>query len=114
VLRNGVQVYAREQAFGGFLLTQDIMRHFGMSLEEAESGKRTGSLPESYESDLLRPFMDALALEVSRRCSSSSPRPSSIRTTSFWPVAVRSFRGSLRPCRAGPRWIPTSPIRLPE
>ena len=66
VLRNGVQVYAREQAFGGFLLTQDIMRHFGMSLEEAEGAKRTASLPESYESDLLRPFMDALALEVSR------------------------------------------------
>jgi type IV pilus assembly protein PilM len=66
VLRNGVQVYAREQAFGGFLLTQDVMRHFGMSLEEAESGKRTGSLPESYETELLRPFMDALALEVSR------------------------------------------------
>ena len=42
-----------EQAFGGFLLTQDIMRHFGMSLEEAESGKRTGFAPESYESDLL-------------------------------------------------------------
>lgn len=66
VLRNGLQIYAREQAFGGFLLTQDIMRHFGMSLEEAESTKRTGSLPESYESELLRPFMDALALEVSR------------------------------------------------
>ncbi|MDD2990169.1 MAG: pilus assembly protein PilM [Zoogloea sp.] len=66
VLRNGVQVYAREQAFGGFLLTQDIMRHFGMSLEEAEGSKRTGALPESYEADLLRPFMDALALEVSR------------------------------------------------
>ena len=66
VLRNGAQVYAREQAFGGFLLTQDIMRHFGMSLEEAEGAKRTASLPESYESDLLRPFMDALALEVSR------------------------------------------------
>ena len=42
------------------------MRHFGMSLEEAEGAKRTGSLPESYEADLLRPFMDALALEVSR------------------------------------------------
>ena len=66
VLRNGVQIYAREQAFGGFLLTQDIMRHFGMSLEESESTKRTGSLPENYESELLRPFMDALALEVSR------------------------------------------------
>ena len=66
VLRNGVQVYSREQAFGGFLLTQDIMRHFGMSLEEAEGAKRSSSLPENYESDLLRPFMDALALEVSR------------------------------------------------
>jgi type IV pilus assembly protein PilM len=55
VLRNGVQVYAREQAFGGFLLTQDIMRHFGMSLEEAEGAKRNSSLPENYESDLLRP-----------------------------------------------------------
>ena len=86
VLRNGVQVYAREQAFGGFLLTQDIMRHFGMSLEEAEAPSAAGSLPKNYESDLLRPFMDALALEVSRRCSSSSPPPSSTRsTTSCWP-----------------------------
>ena len=67
VLRNGVQIYAREQAFGGFLLTQDIMRHFGMTLEEAESAKRASStLPENYETDLLRPFMDSLALEVSR------------------------------------------------
>jgi type IV pilus assembly protein PilM len=97
VLRNGVQVYAREQAFGGFLLTQDIMRHFGMSLEEAEGAKRNSSLPESYESDLLRPFMDALALEVSRRCSSSSPPPSSTRsTTSCSPAAARSSRASPR------------------
>ena len=35
-------------------------------LEEAEGAKRSSSLPENYESDLLRPFMDALALEVSR------------------------------------------------
>lgn len=66
VLRDGVQIYAREQAFGGQQLTQDIARHYGMSVEEAEAAKRSGSLPENYASELLRPFMDSLALEVSR------------------------------------------------
>ncbi len=66
VLRNGVQVYAREQAFGGGLLTQDISRRYGMGYGEAEAGKRAGNLPEDYESELLPQFMDSLALEVSR------------------------------------------------
>ena len=43
VLRDGVQVYTREQAFGGHQLTQDIARHYGMSTEEAEAAKRSGS-----------------------------------------------------------------------
>lgn len=66
VLRNGQQVYAREQAFGGSQLTQDIARHYGMSFEEAEAAKREGNLPEGYELELLNPFMENLALEVSR------------------------------------------------
>lgn len=66
VLRNGDQVYAREQAFGGGQLTQDIARHYGMSYEEAEAAKRAGNLPEGYETELLQPFMESLALEVSR------------------------------------------------
>jgi type IV pilus assembly protein PilM len=66
VLRNGQQVYTREQAFGGSQLTQDIARHYGMSYEEAETAKRTGELPEGYEMELLNPFMENLALEVSR------------------------------------------------
>ncbi|NMG28667.1 pilus assembly protein PilM [Aromatoleum evansii] len=66
VLRNGQQLYAREQAFGGMQLTQEIARQYGMSVEDAESAKRTGGLPEDYERDLMRPFMDSLALEVSR------------------------------------------------
>ena len=37
VLRNGQQVYAREQAFGGVQLTQDVARQYGMSFEEAEA-----------------------------------------------------------------------------
>lgn len=66
VLRNGSQVYAREQAFGGSQLTLDISRHYGMTIEEAEAAKRAGNLPEGYEVELLNPFMETLALEVSR------------------------------------------------
>ncbi|SMB26482.1 Type IV pilus assembly protein PilM [Sterolibacterium denitrificans] len=66
MLRNGQQIYAREQAFGGNLLTQEIMRAYGMSYEEADAAKRSHSLPENYEAELLKPFMDNLALEVSR------------------------------------------------
>ena len=66
VLRNDQSLYTREQAFGGSQLTQDIMRTYGMSVEEAEMAKRSNSLPENYEVDLLKPFMDNLALEVSR------------------------------------------------
>lgn len=66
VMKNGAQVYAREQAFGGSQLTLDISRHYGMSLEDAEAAKRSGNLPEGYEAELLNPFMENLALEVSR------------------------------------------------
>jgi type IV pilus assembly protein PilM len=66
VLRNGQQLYVREQAFGGNQLTQDIARLFGMSFEEAEAEKRRNQLPENYESDLLQPFVESMALEVSR------------------------------------------------
>lgn len=66
VMRDGVQIYAREQAIGGARLTQDIARQFGLSPEEAEAAKRSGDLPPEYERDLRRPFMDSVALEVSR------------------------------------------------
>jgi type IV pilus assembly protein PilM len=66
VMRGDQLVYSREQAFGGGQLTQDIMRAYGMSAEEAESVKRSGAAPENYEPELLRPFVESLALEVSR------------------------------------------------
>jgi len=66
MMRNGQQLYTREQAFGGGQLTQDIMRHYGMTYEDAEAAKRSGSLPEGYETELQIPFMEALALEISR------------------------------------------------
>lgn len=66
ILRDGKQIYAREQSIGGSRLTQDIARQYGLSIEEAETAKKTGSLPDDYERDLLRPFMDSLALELAR------------------------------------------------
>ena len=66
VLRNGLQLYVREQAFGGNQLTQDIARLFGLTFEEAEADKRRNNLPENYESELLKPFVESMALEVSR------------------------------------------------
>ncbi|MFN3985795.1 MAG: pilus assembly protein PilM [Rhodocyclaceae bacterium] len=66
ILRNGRQLYSREQPLGGNQLTQDIARQYGMSADEAEAAKMSGELPEDYERDLLRPFLDSVALEISR------------------------------------------------
>jgi type IV pilus assembly protein PilM len=66
VLRDGQPLYTREQAFGGNQLTQDIARLYGMTFAEAEADKRRNALPENYESELLQPFVENMALEVSR------------------------------------------------
>jgi type IV pilus assembly protein PilM len=66
VMLGGETVYEREQPFGGNQLTQDIVRAYGLSFEEAETRKRGGDLPENYPADLLAPFLDNAALEVTR------------------------------------------------
>ena len=66
VTLNGQTLYEREQAFGGNQLTQEISRAYGLSPEEAEVKKRSGDLPENYERDMLLPFADSIALEVTR------------------------------------------------
>ena len=66
VLKNNVPIYTREQAFGGGQLTQDVARRFGMGYAEAEAGKRAGTLPEEYSTDLLPQFTENFVLEVAR------------------------------------------------
>jgi type IV pilus assembly protein PilM len=66
VLMDGQTIYEREQPFGGNQLTQDIVRAYGLSHEEAEAKKRAGELPEGYERELLEPFLENVALEVTR------------------------------------------------
>jgi type IV pilus assembly protein PilM len=66
VVRNEQSVYTREQAFGGNQLTADIVSRYGMSPEEAENAKRSGGLPDDFETEVLRPFMENLSQEVQR------------------------------------------------
>src|SRR5438105_1931132 len=66
VLRNDQSVYAREQAFGGNQLTQEIVTRYGMSPEEAENAKRSGGLPDDFEAEVLRPVKENLAGENQR------------------------------------------------
>lgn len=66
VLRNGQSVYARDQQIGGAQLTQQIQSAYGLSAEEAEAGKRNGGLPDDYETAVLAPFRENVAMEVSR------------------------------------------------
>lgn len=66
ILRDGRSLYAREQVFGGRQLTEEIMRRYGLTYEEAGRAKRLGGLPESYEYEVLEPFRETLAQQVSR------------------------------------------------
>lgn len=66
VIRDDEVLYDRDQAFGGALLTQLIVRQYGFSLEEAESKKRSGELPEDYEASVLRPFVESMVQEIGR------------------------------------------------
>ena len=66
VLRGERSIYTREQVFGGKQLTDEVMRRYGLSYEEAGLAKRQGGLPESYEIEVLEPFKEAMVQQVSR------------------------------------------------
>jgi type IV pilus assembly protein PilM len=66
IMRNGQSIYLREQPFGGNELTEEIQNKFGLTAEEAEIAKREGGLPEEYQSELLQPFVEKMALEIAR------------------------------------------------
>ncbi len=66
VVLNGQTIFERDQTFGGSQLTEDIVRLYGLTYEEAELKKRSGDLPENYGSELLDPFVEQGATEVAR------------------------------------------------
>jgi len=66
ILHNLHTVYTRDQAFGGKQLTEDVMRHFGMSFDEAQKNMKNGTLPENYEGEVLANFINDMGQQIDR------------------------------------------------
>jgi len=66
VLRDQKLIYTREQPFGGKQLTEEIMRRYGLSYEDAGRVKRVGGLPDNYEPEVLAPFRDLMVQQANR------------------------------------------------
>jgi type IV pilus assembly protein PilM len=66
VLHDFKTIYTREQVFGGKQLTEEIQRRYGLSYEEAGMAKKQGGLPDNYGPEVLDPFKEAMAQQVSR------------------------------------------------
>ena len=66
VMENNELIYTREQAFGGKQLTEEIMRRYGLAYEEAGRLKKVGGLPDNYIPEVLEPFKETMAQQVSR------------------------------------------------
>jgi type IV pilus assembly protein PilM len=66
VIEEGNLIYTREQSFGGKQLTEEIMRRYGLSYEEAGRLKKAGGLPDNYIPEVLEPFKETIAQQVGR------------------------------------------------
>ncbi|MGL4668320.1 MAG: pilus assembly protein PilM [Saezia sp.] len=66
VLCNGDAVYERELGFGGDQLTDSMSRQYGFTLQEAETKKRLGDLPQDFGTTLVPEFVDNVSGEVAR------------------------------------------------
>ncbi|HEU4529951.1 MAG TPA: pilus assembly protein PilM [Steroidobacteraceae bacterium] len=66
VLKDLKVIYTRDFAFGGQQLTEEIMRTYGLSMEEAGRAKKEGGLPSNYQPEVLDPFIDDMTQQVSR------------------------------------------------
>nr|WP_274377155.1 pilus assembly protein PilM [Ectothiorhodospira magna] len=66
ILQQQKLIYTREQPFGGKLLTEEIMRQFGLSYDEAGRAKKIGGLPDSYVPNALAPFKETMTQQIIR------------------------------------------------
>jgi type IV pilus assembly protein PilM len=66
VLQDLKVIYTRDFAFGGQQLTEEIMRTYGLSLEDAGRAKKEGGLPSNYQPEVLDAFMDDMSQQVNR------------------------------------------------
>lgn len=110
VLLDGDTVYEREQPFGGHTLTQDVVRTYGLSYEEAEARKKAGDLPENFRADLLAPFLESAALEVTRAIQFFYTSTPYTRIDQIWLAGGNALLPGLVELIGGRTRIPTAPV----
>lgn len=66
VMQNDKIIYTREQVFGGKQLTQEIQNRYGLSFEEAGRAKKSRTLPDDYDVEVLEPFLEAVVQQAAR------------------------------------------------
>ncbi len=66
VLKDLKVMYTRDFAFGGRQLTEEIMRTYGLSIDDAGRAKKEGGLPSNYQPEVLDAFIDDMSQQVSR------------------------------------------------
>lgn len=66
ILKDGASIYTREQVFGGARLSQAVQSNYGLAPADAEKAIINSELPDSYVTDVLEPFKEELAEQLSR------------------------------------------------
>lgn len=105
-------IYTREQNFGGKQLTEEIQRRYGLSYEEAGLAKKYGGLPDNYLTEVLEPFKNALAQQISRSLQfflSSTAQREVDRV--ILTGAVGRFQSSIGTSKKASIYRPPSPTR---
>jgi len=66
VLDDQQMIYTRETVFGEQQLIDEIQRRYGLDFEEAKLARENDDLPDSYVPEVLEPFKEAVAQQISR------------------------------------------------
>jgi type IV pilus assembly protein PilM len=66
VLHHMKTIFSREEVFGGKQLTDELVKRYDLSPEDARKAKSTGDLPDDYVEEVLEPFKDMVGLQIRR------------------------------------------------
>ena len=66
VLHNMKTVFSREEVFGGKQLTDELVKRYDLSVDDAKKAKSSGDLPDDYVEEVLDPFKDMVSLQIRR------------------------------------------------
>ena len=66
VLHSMKTIFSREDVFGGRQLTDELVKRYDLSVEDANRAKTLGTLPDDYIEDILEPFKEMISIQIRR------------------------------------------------